>query len=75
MSGIAGDDQFVDRFLDNTCGVFTKKFKLFFKGSSSTSSGQARKRPIHSPRHLYRSDFSLAYFLRARFSINKAAKI
>jgi hypothetical protein len=26
-------------------GLFTKKFELFFKGSPSTSSGQARKRP------------------------------
>jgi hypothetical protein len=26
-------------------GLFTKKFELYFKGSPSTSSGQARKRP------------------------------
>jgi len=32
-------------FLFTTCGLFTKKFELYFKGSPSTSSGQARECP------------------------------
>ena len=32
-------------FLFTICGLFTKKFELYFKGSPSTSSGQARECP------------------------------
>jgi hypothetical protein len=38
-----------------------KKFELYFKGSAASA-------PTRLPRHLYRSAFGLAYFLRARFS-------
>jgi len=48
-------------------GLFTKKFELYFKGNAASASTRL-------PRHLYRSAFGLAYFLRARFFLFATAK-
>ena len=47
--------------LEIECGLFTKKFELYFKGSAASA-------PTHSPRHLYRSAFGL---VKSRFEHTK----
>jgi len=43
------------------CGLFTKKFELYFKGSAASA-------PTRLPRHLYRSAFGL---VKSRFEQTK----